>query len=597
MNTTDTQLKDLKVLIFDCQATHSDPARGDVFEAGWLLSAASEPSTHLQLEERTETHLVKTPRSKAIPGHIQKITGLKTEDFRAAANPEDIWLRLLNSAKRTASKNEMSLCPAVIHFARYEEPFLRSFHRSFSSETEFPFLILCTHEMIRRLLPGLPRKGLRTTAGYFGHALPEKRRSRHHLTGTFHIWQHTADLLAEKEGISNLQELMGWLDTPFPVSSKKQKRKYPMAEKCRKELPDCPGVYRMYRSNGDLLYIGKAKSLKQRVNSYFRKKGKHSEHILDMLSQAKSLTHSVTGTSLEAALKESDEIKALAPPFNIALRASPEGPFFFSADFKSVRDKADELHRIGPLPTKKYGLSLSIFSDILNDAADPITREAMGLALDTPNEYLPEMELFLQGIEEFKINNQDRLILPATFQSLIKFGSLLWKEKIERATEKEEEAAEEEETPVLKLLPPETKKKAQKIRWTTENISKRLTHMVRVGTYLIRRARWYYLLTESSLAWEELGSEKGRKYLLMIRNGRPYFGDAIPIHQEIPLPPGCRKSNLEKQRNFDLFTYDRMGIVTTEIRRILKENRDVELRFSSASSLKSDQLKKILQWI
>ena len=159
MNITDTQLKDLKVLIFDCQATHSDPARGDVFEAGWLISAASEPSSHLPLEDRTETHLVKTPRSKAIPGHIQKITGLQTEDFRTAANPEDIWLRLLKSAKRTASKNEMSLCPTVIHFARYEEPFLRSFYKMFSPESEFPFLILCTHEIIRRLLPELPRKG------------------------------------------------------------------------------------------------------------------------------------------------------------------------------------------------------------------------------------------------------------------------------------------------------------------------------------------------------------------------------------------------------------------------------------------------------
>jgi len=597
MNTTDTQLKDLKVLIFDCQATHSDPARGDVFEVGWLLSAASEPSSHLLFEDRTETHLVKTHRSKAIPGHIQKITGLQTEDFRTAANPEDIWLRLLKSAKRTASKNEMSLCPTVIHFARYEEPFLRSFHKMFSPESEFPFLILCTHEIIRRLLPGLPRKGLRTTAGYFGHALPEKRRSRHHITGTLHIWQHTACLLAEKEGISNLQELMGWLDTPFPVSPKKHERKYPMAEKCRKELPDCPGVYRMYRSNGDLLYIGKAKSLKHRVNSYFHKKCKHSEHILDMLSQAKSLTHSVTGTSLEAALKESDEIKALSPPFNIALRASPEGPFFFSADFKSVKDKADELHRIGPLPTKKYMLSLSIISDILNNAADPITREMMGLALEASNEYLPEKELFLQGIEEFKINNQDKLKLPPTFQSLMKFGSLLWKEKIEIAAEKEEEAAEEEETLVLKLVPPETKKKSQKIRWTSENISKRLRHMVRVGTYLIRRTRWYYLLTESSLAWEEQGSGKDRKYLLVIRNGRPCFEDPIPVHKEIPLAPGHPKSNLEKQRNFDLFTYDRMGIITTEIRRFLKENKDVELRFGSDISLKSDQLKKILQWI
>jgi DNA polymerase-3 subunit epsilon len=597
MIATHTQLKDLKVLIFDCQATHSDPARGDVFEVGWLMSTATEPSSQLELERQTDTHLVKMPRMEAFPRHIQKITGLRTDDFRTAANPEDIWLRLLKSAKWTASKNKMSLCPTVIHFARYEEPFLRSFHKTFSPESEFPCLILCTHEIIRRLLPGLPRKGLRTAAGYFGYALPEKLRSRYHLAGTFFIWQQTVRLLADKESISSLQDLLDWLDVPLPSCQKNFGREYPMAEKSRKELPDLPGVYRMYRSNGDLLYIGKAKSLKQRVNSYFHKKGKHSEHILDMLSQAKSITHSVTGTSLEAALKESDEIKALAPLYNIALRASPEGPFFISADFKSVRDRPDELHRIGPLPTKKYILSLSIILDIFNNSADPINSEKIGLALETPDEYLPEKELFLQGIEKFKIENQDRLKLPATFQSLMRFGSLLWKERLKKLVEKEEEAVEEEETLVLKFVPPDTKKKSRKVRWTSENISKRLRHMVRVGTYLIRRARWYYLLTESSLAWEEQESGKDRKYLLVIRNGRPCFEDPIPVHKEIPLPPVRRKSNLEKQSNFDLFTYDRMGIVTTEIRKILKENKKVELRLRPNLSLNPAQLERILQWI
>jgi hypothetical protein len=121
--------------------------------------------------------------------------------------------------------------------------------------------------------------------------------------------------------------------------------------------------------------------------------------------------------------------------------------------------------------------------------------------------------------------------------------------------------------------------------------------MVRVGTYLIRRTRWYYLLTESSLVWEEQESGKDRKYLLVIRNGRPCFEDPIPVHKEIPLPPVRRKSNLEKQSNFDLFTYDRMGIVTTEIRKILKENKKVELRLRPNLSLNPAQLERILQWI
>jgi hypothetical protein len=56
------------------------------------------------------------------------------------------------------------------------------------------------------------------------------------------------------------------------------------------------------------------------VNSYFQSRRKHSEHILEMLTQAKDLDVTVTGSALEAAVLESDEIKTFKPPYNMALR-------------------------------------------------------------------------------------------------------------------------------------------------------------------------------------------------------------------------------------------------------------------------------------
>jgi len=597
MNRVNIQLRNLEVLIFDCQATNSDPSRGDVFDIGWLAAEAREPSSQSELEARTESLLVRTLRSESIPRYIQKITGLETEDFSNSLDPKEIWLKLLKAAERTASKNRIPSCPTVIHFARYEEPFLRSFHRDYSPKSEFPFQILCTHEIVRRLVPGLPRKGLRTTAGYFGYSIPDIRRSRAHVAGTFLIWKHAVGLLAENEGITNFQDLMDWLNVPFPATHKNLRREFPMAEKFKKHLPDCPGIYRMYRSNGDILYVGKAKSLRSRVNSYFQKKGKHSEHILDMLSQAKSLTHSVTKTPLEAALKESDEIKALAPPFNIALRASEEGPFFFSSDLKSCSDRPDPQHRIGPLTTKRYIQSLAAISDILNNASDPVSSETMKMALATPDENLPGKEVFLKGMEAFKFDTEGALKFPARYQTLMRLGSYLWKERLEKIAEKAREETEEANTLVLKPEPPETEKKSREINWSPEKISKRLRHMIRVGTYLIRRARWYYMLTESSIAWMEGGTSAQTRNLTIIQNGRPYFKEPIPVYEDIPVPPGYRKSNLEKQRNFDLFTYDRMGILTTEIRKMKKDDISVEVRFGLESSLRSDQLERLLLWI
>ena len=77
----------------------------------------------------------------------------------------------------------------------------------------------------------------------------------------------------------------------------------------RLALPDGPGVYRMLRISGDVLYVGKATSLHHRVNSYFRKQKGIHERTLEMLSQARDLSFVVTESPLEAALLEPDEIK------------------------------------------------------------------------------------------------------------------------------------------------------------------------------------------------------------------------------------------------------------------------------------------------
>jgi hypothetical protein len=104
--------------------------------------------------------------------------------------------------------------------------------------------------------------------------------------------------------IQNLNELTDWMGRTPPQS--RTGRDYPMKPEIRLRLPEKPGIYRMLRSNKDLLYIGKATSLKQRVNSYFRQKGAQAEHTLEMLSQAADLNVTLTGSALEAAVLESD---------------------------------------------------------------------------------------------------------------------------------------------------------------------------------------------------------------------------------------------------------------------------------------------------
>jgi hypothetical protein len=235
---------------------------------------------------------------------------------------------------------------------------------------------------------------------------------------------------------------------------------------------------------------------------------------------------------------------------------------------------------------------------IINGSCGRITPQVTAKALAADEEHIPDCPVFLKGIEEFKKHNQDRLIVPFTLQSAMKIGTFLWKERLIRLAEEQREAEEEtEEAGVLKAQQPKKKKRSRVRSWSPEKIAAALNHNLRIGTYMIRRSRWLCLLTESSLAWEVSGETKGRKNLVTFQNGLAHFGRPIPPNTEIPVPPLFSKSRLARQNNFDTFTYDRMRIVTTELRRILGENRCAELLIRPECLLKSDQLRRILPWV
>jgi excinuclease ABC subunit C len=84
-------------------------------------------------------------------------------------------------------------------------------------------------------------------------------------------------------------------------------------------LPNSPGVYRMFDAGGDVLYVGKARSLKKRVASY-AKSGGHTERIARMIAQTASMEFVRTHTETEALLLEANLIKRLRPKFNVLLR-------------------------------------------------------------------------------------------------------------------------------------------------------------------------------------------------------------------------------------------------------------------------------------
>ena len=98
-----------------------------------------------------------------------------------------------------------------------------------------------------------------------------------------------------------------------------------------RRLPGKPGVYRMIGAKGDVLYVGKANNLKNRVSSY-AKSGGHSNRIMRMIAETREMEFVVTGTETEALLLEANLIKQLKPRYNVLLRDDKSFPFILVAE-------------------------------------------------------------------------------------------------------------------------------------------------------------------------------------------------------------------------------------------------------------------------
>jgi excinuclease ABC subunit C len=96
-------------------------------------------------------------------------------------------------------------------------------------------------------------------------------------------------------------------------------------------LSSRPGVYRMINGVGDVIYVGKARNLHNRVSSYFRASGLATK-TMAMVAKIQSIEITVTNSNTEALLLEQSLIKTLRPPYNIMLRDDKSYPYIMLSD-------------------------------------------------------------------------------------------------------------------------------------------------------------------------------------------------------------------------------------------------------------------------
>ncbi len=219
-----------------------------------------------------------------------------------------------------------------------------------------------------------------------------------------------------------------------------------LLEKIR-SLPDSPGVYQYFDENGRLLYIGKAKSLKKRVKSYFQftpelaPAAKLGARIHKMITETRKLEYIVVESEHDALILENSLIKQLKPKYNILLRDDKTYPYiyvdlaeafprleitrkvvkgkhikYFGPYSQSARDILDAIYDICPLVQKKScikGNKACLFHQIgkcLAPCEGKVTKEAYATIVEEAISYLKAPSRLVKKIEEKMLFYSENLL-------------------------------------------------------------------------------------------------------------------------------------------------------------------------------------------
>jgi DNA polymerase-3 subunit epsilon len=372
----------------------------------------------------------------------------------------------------------------------------------------------------------------------------------------------------EGEGIATWGALRDWLAIPTD-SRKRARRVWPMPRETRLSLPKSPGVYRMLRTSGDVLYVGKASSLHDRVNSHFRKQHGVDERTLDMLSQARAIAFDVTPTPLEAALLETDEIKRHRPPYNIALTVDDRAIWFASSDLSGRSPRPSQVCPLGPLVSVEMLDQFGAFA-----RAEPA---ALG-----SSRWGPDAATFHAAYERLSATHPELSRVDLSSHArLLSLGTRLWREgRRDRDVEDDRD---------------ETEAEARVAAWTPELVHLSLEWLAIRAALAGRRAMWLTRLVDASLMWRESGAARAR--LMVIEGGEIVLSTDVDPTGSPPIPPGYQRPVMARRELFTVACFDRLRVLTTELRRLVAAGVPVALRFGPAPALADARLAAALWWV
>lgn len=280
------------VVFVDVETTGGHPAYNRVIEIGVVMATGP----RLELEWSS---LVNPGAS--IPPSIQHFTGITDEMVRHAPFFEDI-------IDEVASKLEGRLF--VAHNARFDYGFVR--HEFRRVGRKFSSRVACTVKLSRRLHPEMPRHNLDAVIERHGLHCDQRHRA---LADAQALWQFWS-VLREQRTVDEIEQVLASI---VQLTSLPPHLPADLADR----MPEAPGVYRFYGANDALLYVGKAKNVRQRVLSHWQGAARDSKS-----QRLAELTRHIdwieTAGELGALLLEARLVRELKPLYNRKLRGAAQ---------------------------------------------------------------------------------------------------------------------------------------------------------------------------------------------------------------------------------------------------------------------------------
>lgn len=231
---------------------------------------------------------------KPIQPFVVKLTGINNAMLRSAPKFYEVAKRIIEITEG---------CILVAHNTSFDYRILRTEFRrlgyDFTKET------LCTVELSKKLLPEQESHSLGKLVKSLGIPITDRHRASGDAMATVKLFKLLLDKDLEKQIVTSTIKA--------DIKSGMVPKLLDIVEK----MPSKVGVYYIHNQNGDVVYIGKSKNIKKRINQHFTGKNSKSKKIQHDVF---AISHEETGSELIALLKESEEIKKNKPIYNRAQR-------------------------------------------------------------------------------------------------------------------------------------------------------------------------------------------------------------------------------------------------------------------------------------